>query len=53
MAYVDAFLGYPIPFPKEDLIVALVAVTVFIPAVIVAHFILSRIFRPFFKPKKQ
>lgn len=31
----DTLLGYPIPFPKSDLIVALIAVASFIPAIII------------------
>jgi hypothetical protein len=46
-------LGYNVPFPKEDLVVALVAVASFLPAVIVVHFLVTRAARLFLgvKPK--
>lgn len=32
-------LGYPIPFPPEDLLVGLAAVAAFVPTVIIVNFV--------------
>ena len=37
MNAVDTLLGYPIPFPKQDLYVALIAVCSFLPLVVIVH----------------
>jgi hypothetical protein len=48
----DTLFGYPIPFPKTDLITALIAVVSFLPIVVVVHTIVVRILRVFTKKTK-
>ena len=35
-------LGYELPFPREDLYVAIIAVASFLPAVVVLNFVVTR-----------
>lgn len=50
----DAILGFPIPFPKEDLFTALIAVASFIPIIIITTRIVTTILGLFNrKPKQQ
>lgn len=50
----DTIFGYPIPFPKKDLIIALVAVTSFLPLIVIATRIVTTILGLFKrKPKHQ
>jgi hypothetical protein len=51
MEAVDELFGYPIPFPKQDLIIALIAVTSFLPALVFIHAIVTRIASLFTKKK--
>ena len=45
--------GYPVPFPREDLVVAVVAVAVFLPVVIIVHTTIAYIISLFAKQKAQ
>lgn len=47
----DTLFGYPIPFPQHDLIVAVVAVCAFLPAVVIVHTVIAKIFGVITKQK--
>ena len=49
----DTLFGYPIPFPKSDLITALVAVCAFLPTVAIVHLIIAKVAGLFKKEKTQ
>ncbi len=49
----DTLLGYPIPFPKTDLFIAIGAVVCFLPAVVIIHTIIAKIARIFKKEKSH
>lgn len=51
MEAVDELFGYPIPFPKQDLFIALIAVVSFLPALVIIHAIVTRIASLFTKKK--
>lgn len=47
----DTLFGYTIPFPKSDLIIALLAVSLFLPIVVVVHNTAVAVSRLFTKAK--
>lgn len=47
----DTLFGFPIPFPKSDLIIAIVAVASFLPAVVIVHTVLAKLAGLFKKEK--
>ena len=53
MEEVDTLFGYPIPFPKQDLIIAFSAVVLFLPAVVLIHAVVTRIASLFSKAKSS
>jgi hypothetical protein len=49
----DNLFGYPIPFPKSELFIAIGTVAAFLPAIVILHFVFSRILGLFSKRKQQ
>jgi hypothetical protein len=53
----DTLFGYPLPFPRQDLYVALIAVSSFIPAVVIINAVVNALITivslPFKKQKAQ
>lgn len=47
----STLFGYPLPFPKEDLYVALIAVASFIPAVVLINAVVNGLLN--LLPKKK
>ena len=53
MEVADTLFGYSIPFPRQDLYVALATVIGFLPAVVILHAIIVRLLQPFTKSKPE
>lgn len=45
--------GYEVPFEQLDLVVALIAIAAFLPAVVIIHTIVVKIKNLFVNPKQQ